>query len=69
MGFHSVAVVNTPHKKRHITHNEYNTKEVKLSLYQAVEAYGTVRRRGSCNVSKISTNMALRFKPYTQAEL
>jgi hypothetical protein len=31
--------------KAHITHNEYNTKKVKLSLYQAVKACGVVRCR------------------------
>jgi hypothetical protein len=29
--------------KGHITHNEYNTKRVKLSLQQTVEAYRIVR--------------------------
>jgi hypothetical protein len=37
------SIQNYTNNKEHITHNEYNTKNVKLSLQQAVEAYRAVR--------------------------
>jgi hypothetical protein len=47
--------------KGHISHDEYNTKKLKLSLQQAVEAYRVVWCRGSHVVQSIGPQMVVRL--------